>query len=159
MPKVTVVARTGALTLIEERRKKLAQVEALLIDPELADFWRELGVQVNGTAPKLLNPDAFRNVKSVATAPNATGLKDAILEVSTTFASLFTAPMLVAKLQERHFKFDRNPVGAVRDSLYVIVKKRLGIREAGQQKPGQPKYYEVDSAVRGRSENPMKSDT
>jgi hypothetical protein len=130
------------LRKMAQRRAKIEMFEALLNDPELAEFVQELGITVNGKNPKTSNDKHLKAKLTKSKAPNANGLKDAILRVATTFASSFSAAMIVAKLQEEKFPFNGNPLKAVRDSLYVIEKKGLGIYEVGRSKAGGPKYYE-----------------
>jgi len=78
------------------------------------------------------------------TAPNATGLRAAILGLH--LPSPFTVDDVVSALEAKHFRFDeRSPKAAVRDCLYVLHKKRKGIRRLEQGTGGQPSRYEKAS--------------
>lgn len=150
------------LRKMAERRAKITQFESLLRDPDLAEFVQELGITPNNHSSKPRNNKQLNTTTARSTAPNANGLKDAILRITTTFVSSFTAAMVVAKLQEQHFKFSGNPLKAVRDSLYVIDKKGLGIHEVGRSKDGGPKYYERSALREIRPDllsEPVKPDT
>jgi hypothetical protein len=77
-------------------------------------------------------------------APNATGLKTAILGLN--LPASFTVDDVVSALEAKHFRFDeRSPKDAVRDCLYVLHKKRKGIRRLEQGTGGQPSRYEKAS--------------
>ena len=78
------------------------------------------------------------------TAPNATGLKAAILALN--LPASFTVDDVVEGLKAKHFAFDeRSPKSAVRDCLYVLAKKKNGIRRLEQGTGGQPSKYEKAS--------------
>lgn len=74
-------------------------------------------------------------------APNATGLKDAILGLS--LPASFTVENVIDGLQAKRFNFKkRDPKGSVRDCLYVLAKKKEGIRLLQQGTGGKLSLYE-----------------
>lgn len=63
-------------------------------------------------------------------APNTTGLKAAILALN--LPSRFSVDDVTSGLKTKGFDFAaRNPKDAVRDCLYVLAKKKRGIRRGG----------------------------
>lgn len=78
-------------------------------------------------------------------APNANGLRAAILGLN--LPASFTVDSVIEVLRTKHWNFDgRNPKDAVRDCLYVLAKKKKGIRVLQQGTGGQQSLYEKVSA-------------
>jgi hypothetical protein len=73
--------------------------------------------------------------------PNATGLKAAILGLK--LPASFSVEDVIAELKAERFDFDaRSPKAAVRDCLYVLAKKKKGIRLLEQGRGGRHSLYE-----------------
>ena len=79
--------------------------------------------------------------RSARAAPNATGLRAAILALN--LPATFSVEDVAEALKIKRFKFaGRAPKEAVRDCLYVLAKKRLGIRLLEQGTGGKQSLYE-----------------
>jgi hypothetical protein len=77
-------------------------------------------------------------------APNATGLKAAILGLQ--LPGPFTVDKVVQGLKAKRFDFQgRESKSAVRDCLYVLAKNNEGIRLLEQGTGGKPSLYEKAS--------------
>ncbi len=123
---------------ISERQAKLESLKKLLLDPDLADFARALSENGDkrGTGPS----SRLKQRPGNRSTPNANGIRAAILGLS--LPSQFTPAQVLEGLKKRGFKFDREPIGAVRDSLYVMAKKARGIRLVRKFDSEHPNLYE-----------------
>jgi len=124
---------------LQELDKKIRQTEEQLA--ELRAFrslfakYEEIGAG-NGHARHAAKKRS-RPAASSAAPPNANGLKDAILGLSST--TPFTVDELVGALRSKGHHFNRRQV---RDSVHILVKKGKGLRRVKQGLGGKPSVYE-----------------
>jgi hypothetical protein len=99
----------------------------------------------NGASKHSVAPTKKAVQRSTRMAPNATGLKAAILGLN--LPPSFTVNDAIEELRSKRFNFDgRDPKGAVRDCLYVLAKKeRSGIKLVRQGTGGQQSLYQKAS--------------
>ncbi|SRR6266567_859732 len=125
---------------ISETQSKLAKLEklrALLLDPEIG--YAEPSSNGNSRHSSTKKPTL--RAATGAPPPNANGLRSAILDLN--LLAPFTVRDVVQCLQSTNFDFERrDPEHAVRDALYVMAKKHIGVRCAKRGTGGKPSLYE-----------------
>ena len=123
---------------LQELEKKIHETKMQLA--ELEDFralfvkYGDIGAS-NGKVRRA--PMKKRSRPTNNAAPNANGLKDAILSLS--FSTPFTVDDLVKALRSKGHDFNRRQV---RDSVHVLVKKGKGLRRVKQGLGGKQSVYE-----------------
>ncbi len=122
---------------LNEKAKKLASLKALMLDPDLSEYLANIAELAKGT-----NGTRGAASRSAAPAPNTTGLR-AQIRALELLPVPFTVEDVVRALKAREFDFDgRRPEQAVRDSLYMMAKKKKGIRLVKKGQGGEPNQYE-----------------
>lgn len=125
---------------LEELEKKIHETKMQL--QELEEFrslfvkYGEIGSS-NGNVRRRAPAKRRPRPSGSAKAPNANGLKDAILGLS--FSSPFTVDDVVKALRSKGHDFNRRQV---RDSVHIIVKKGRGLRRLKQGLGGKQSLYE-----------------
>jgi hypothetical protein len=104
----------------QRRQKKIADLLALLRDPEIAGAVAKLVEEIPQAAAvpaPMTNGNGHHSTVAV-------GPTEAIRQVGPEMPERFTVYDLVEKLRERGFIFKRSPQDVVRDSLAFITKQR-----------------------------------
>ncbi|MGH9512458.1 MAG: hypothetical protein ACRD2U_10020 [Terriglobales bacterium] len=134
--------RLESIMQAEERRaEKVQELNALLQDPDLADYVAKLfGEPLTGISSQPAQAPANVNghkLKSLTLTP-------ALKFIADSLPKRFLVPEVVKTMQEGGFNFGkRNPVPAVRDSLYLLCRGEKPIfRVAIKGEGGKPNTYE-----------------